>query len=276
MKTSRTLIIPKITLLFICLVLFAIKNVSAQVKVVDKKTVDKVISPQTSQLIYNSLIDKAIKSDLNGGDNFYKKNLGIERGNSETLAIENSSRVGSFYVSRKDLIDFLYDSGKINPNLIGINIWFTKNNNQIAIAKAISNTDSTFEDQNSDYKLLISKPLSKNTGLKSSFVSTRTSISETKNNNIPIHGYFVGRSALMTKIINADDSINSSYAGFEFIVREKNNQKFICFYAVKNIKNKEFFGLAKFEETVVSSPSTKVVLDKMGGSRPCPPYCRKD
>ncbi len=266
----------RICIVFLVLALIQLPNVSAQVKIADKKRVDKAISPQTSQIIYNGFIANLIQTDMNGGENFQKKTIGFEIGATETSAILNSTLIGSFFVSRKDLIDFLYDSGRTNPNLIGINIWFTNNNNQIAITKTISSSDTTIEDLNSDYKLLISKPLINNTALKSNFISPTLSLSKIKNVNIPIQGYFIGRISLLRKILNSDDSINTSYAGFEFIVRERNNQKFICFYAVKNIKNKVFYGLAKYSETEDINPSAIFALDKMGGSRPCPPYCRKD
>lgn len=274
MKTSKKLGKHKITLAILGLILVAIVTSKAQTVIKNKNTTKAVVGNQSKLINYQLQVSNQIKSDLNGADGFREKTLGFERNLSENEAIVGSTVMGSFFMNKKDLLEILYPTRTSNPTLKGINIWFTKNAKQIAITKATSSSDTIFEDLDTNYTLLISKSLSDNKTLTSTIQTSTLSLQKIKNVEIPIHGYFLGRIALISHILNPDDSINSKYAGYEIVVREKNKQRFVCIYAVKNIKNKEFVGVAKYEENTNIESNKIILLDKMGGSRPCPPYCR--
>ena len=254
MKLIKTSVI----LLLVSISVFAQKKNDNSVKI--SPTNAKVVS------ISDDKIRKQIIADWKDENEFQKAiNNGINRQlifstQERTMFEKDNQRVGSFYISKEQLVELLYG----NASIQGFNLFFTKFNNEIVLVKATgkyNNIDNTFEYLN----ITGNKP---NSGLiasirNSSLAQIRAGFKH------PIKSYFIGRHCIMKNFTDETGYFISSAAGVRMDVRaNKDNYYSIIFTLIKNDKSTKYLGLASVER----------ILPIGGGasSRPCPTHCPEE
>lgn len=192
------------------------------------------------------------------------KGIDSIRHNGENELMSTTSVV-KYFISIDKLIAFLFDESFNGENKIfGFWIWFTEDNNELILVKA--GTGAKLSNLTEDYMLLTNN-VSK--VAKPGDILKKPSINKLKVGfKGQIKGYYIGRLAIVGKLLNDDTNIDPNITGIEIEVRKNPKNKQCIVFNVVYKKSKLRIGWA----TYFIDPNP-IAGGGGASSRPCPTYC---
>ncbi|MCP9755059.1 hypothetical protein EGI26_07820 [Lacihabitans sp. CCS-44] len=242
------------------------------------KDQNKVVNPANKRVnlsVYDDYVAKQIKLDSDVENLFSSKNNGLDfGGNIERDVLDVTTYDATFRITKDKLTKFLYDPNFAGENGIsGLMIEFGTEKTDLNIFRVgelvenvgYKNIDKSFLTLNSTEKAQFNR--------LSPFTSKNEKDLLKLTNKAGIRGYYIGRNLIFRKLVSESGLVKNDIASLEIEVRvTRDKNKVLLIRAIKTNKSVEFLGTALHDN--VFEPMRKT-LTKMGGSRPCPTYCRQ-
>ncbi len=242
------------------------------------KTQNKVVSPVKKGVnlsVYDDYVAKQIRADSEVENIMSPKNKGLDfGGNIERDVLDVTTYDATFRIAKDKLTRFLYD-----PNFAGEN-----GISGLMIEFGNEKTDLNFFRvgelvENVGYKNIDKSFLSINSTEKAQFNRLSSFASKSEKDLVKltvkagIRGYYVGRNVIFRRLVSESGLVKNDFASLEIEVRvTRDKNKVLLIRAIKTNKSVEFLGTTLYDSIFESMRGT---LTKMGGSRPCPTYCRQ-
>ncbi|MCP9765296.1 hypothetical protein [Lacihabitans soyangensis] len=244
-------------------------------KVKPQREVASPVKNNVALSVYDDYVAKQIKADSEVIDLNSSINNGLDNGEDiERSVLDRTTYEATFRISKDKLTKFLYDPSFTGEKAIsGLMIEFGSEKTDLNIFR-VGELVPTVGYKSIEKTFMVLKSTDKaQFGRISPFASKNLKDIVPFAKSTGVRGYFIGRNVLYRKLVSESGFVKNDIASLEIEVRfTRDMNKVLILKAIKSNKSVELLGMALHE--AVFQPVNRP-LTKMGGSRPCPTYCRQ-